>query len=113
MAARRRRKQEVPDARTKILNAYLAFFESDNGKLVLADLKATYHDRSSVMVDFDRDRALVSESCRSVYLGIIAMIKEAKRDAAGNNDSRADTGSTFDIDAELDGFLDVRGQPLA
>lgn len=100
--ARRRNSSKPEDQRKKLLSAYLAFFDSDNGKIVLADLKATYHDRAAVSIDFDPHRALVADGCRSVYLGILAMIREAKKDAAGNDDSRAQFDTGFDLDAELE-----------
>lgn len=97
--ARRKTPPKI-DAKTKLLAAYLAWWESDNGKLVLADLKQAYHDRCSVAVDFDPNRALVTEACRSVYLGIVNMVKEARKHAAGND--RTEYESDFSLDADLD-----------
>lgn len=92
MAARRSSKAD------KLLTAYAAWFDSENGRLVLADLKRIYHDRTSVAVDFDPHRALVTEGCRSVYLGIVAMIREAKKHGRRPND----TAQLDDIDEGID-----------
>ena len=95
------RAKKSPTVSDKLLGAYLAWFESDNGRLVLADLKRNYHDRSAVAIDFDPHRALVAEGCRSVYLGIIAMIREAKLHATGRT-GRDSRYAELDVDDTID-----------
>ena len=102
--------ERVLSEREKLTDAYIRCFNSPEGQVVLADLKATYHDRSSIVgvhttLVFDVNRFLALEGCRQVYLRIVGMIEEGERGRAARNsgddgddifDAATGPGSVFD-----------------
>lgn len=94
--------ERVLNEREKLVDSFVRCFESAEGQAVLAWLKGTYQDKSSVFGYrdtrvLDPYRTLVHEGCRLVYLEIKGMIEEGLNARAGTTANTADEPSIWDL----------------